>query len=405
MVNEEIVGTDVDLNWILDAEGDLMTIDGSDNLAQGIYLRLTAYFDSMSWCYINYGSYLKDWFGKINEEYRRKSLLREVLNKVLLDPRIHDAEVEIVDWKPEYIGLKITAYVENKSYENYFIFGDLPRKNEEVRHTDYKNTHIDTRLQGYYAVPGQIVRVHCHVLDDDDKRVPIGEVSLFIGGYLVKECVNPQEISQSGSEEPGSNTFEFRLPKFIQTGDHELIFKYRGAYKFNPSTTTTTLHVVDRMPTSLHFVYPKPQYHYYHANDVDDFTDAVVYIHDYNDSLVDHGEVRYYLDEGTIENGFILIDYPLVFYDDVLITEPVYMKVHEEILDCSNKFIFKINRMFHTQDIIELVCADGKHVDYLEVYYKRGIYYLTSVDLIFGAYFKSDEPHRSNCDIIMEVME
>ena len=403
MVNEEIVGTDVDVNWILDAEGDLLTIKGGDNLAQGIYLRLTAYFDSMWWCYTDYGSYVKDWFGKTNNEYTRSTLLREVLNKVLLDPRIHDAEVQIVDWKKEYIGLKIIAYVENKSYENYFIFGDIPRKNEFVRHTDYKNTHIDTKPEGYYSVPGQIIKVHCHVLDDDNKRVPIGQVSLYIGGYLVQECDNPIEISQSGTEEPGSNTFEFRLPNFIRLGEHDLRFKYHGIYGYNPSTTTTTLHVVDKMPTSVHFIYPRKQYPYYYANDVDDFTDSKVYVTDYNDGLVDHGEVRYYLDEGDLFGKFMVIDFPIIFMNDEMIPDEVFMKIRNEIMDCSKKFIFKLSRMFHTKDIITVKCADGKVVDYLEVNYNPigDVYFLTSVDLIFG----EDDPHRNNCDIILEVIE
>ena len=75
MVNEEIVGTDIDRQWILNAnkenyegveerEGDISLVKGSENLSQAIYLRLTAYFDSLKWAYVDYGSYTKDWLGK-----------------------------------------------------------------------------------------------------------------------------------------------------------------------------------------------------------------------------------------------------------------------------------------------------------------------------------------------------
>ena len=401
MVNEEIVGTDVDVNWRLDSENDLVLTNGSDNLTQGIYLRLTAYLDSMWWCYANYGSKVKDWLGKNQNEYTRTTLLQEITERVLQDPRIKRADVELKDWGSSYIGFKIDALVGNRSYQEYFIFSDLPRKNEDIRHSDYLDTYIETRSKGYYALRGELLRVHCHVLTYDGERVPIGKVSLKIGGYFVDIEGNPQEIALSGSDEPGSNTFEFRVPYFINEGDHELIFHYHGINGYNPSTTTTTLHVVRKMPTSTHFIYPRKQFKYYYANDVDDFTDSKVYVLDYNDEPVDHGEVRYYLDEGELTGKYIVIDFPLIFLDDKLLNEKVIIKIKQEILDCSGKFVFELNRMFHRHDILTVYCAGGEVVDYLEVNYVDGIYLLTTTELIF------DNPDywHSNCDITLTVIE
>lgn len=407
MVNEEIVGTDIDVEWILDNEGDLTLTNGRSNLAQGIFLRLTAYFNSMNWCYTNYGSYMKDWFGKIQTPYTRNTLLREVYDKVMYDPRVEAAEVEIVDWTASYIGLKITAYVENKSFQEYFIFSDLPRQDHNIQHSDYRNTHIETKLKGYYGIRGQSVKVHCHVLDDDEKRVPIGKVSMTIGNHHVDTIgsENPQEISYNGTEEPGSVTFEFLIPKYFEIGEHDLTFHYHGINGYNPSNVTTTLHIVEHMPTNTHFIYQKPQYRYYYANDVDDFTDSKVYVENYNDEAVNHGEVRYYIDESNMDSSHIFIGYPIIFLNDEMLNETVFIKCKNDLLDCSNTFVFKLNRMFHRHDIITLRCNNGNDIDYLEVNYVSGIYLLTSVDLIFGEDVVSGGLYCPNCDIVLEVME
>ena len=406
MVNEEIVGTDVDVNWELTAEGDLSTVSAGDNMAQAIFLRLSSYLNSLWWCYLDYGSKAKDWLGKNQNSYNRSTLINEVYKTVLKDPRVNSAFIEVVDWNSTYIGIRVNVMVLNRNYEEYFIFGNIPRKNEHVYHSDYKNTHIDL-MSEYYVRPGQILRVHCHVLDDEDKRVPIGEVELRIGKYQIKTMKNPQEIAQSGAQgrtentfEPGSNTFEFRVPKFIAYGEHDLIAYYKGIRGYNSSTAKAKLHVVDRIPTSIHYIYPRKNYKYYYANDVDEFTTPKTFIVDYNKSLVDHGEVRYYLDEGELKDGYSVIDYPMIFLDGVLLHEEVYIKTKEAILDCSNNFVFELNRMFHTKDRITLQCADGKVVDYLEVNYRYGIYFLTSVDLIFKS------PHYTeNSNIILQVIE
>ena len=407
MVNEEIVGTDVDVEWILDGEGDLSLTNGRSNLAQGIFLRLTAYFNSMNWCYVDYGSYMKDWFGKPQTSYTRNTLLREVYDKVIEDPRVDAAEVEIVDWTASYIGLKITAYVQNKSFQEYFIFSDLPRQDKNIRHSDYKDTHIDTKINGYYGVPGQRLRVHCHVLDKQNKRVPIGKVTMTIGNHYAdfEGDENPKEISYNGTDEPGSVSFEFIVPEFFEEGEHDLTFYYHGINGYNPSSITTTLHIVKRMPTSTHFIYPKPQYEYYYANDVDDLTDSKVYVLNYNDEFVDHGEVRYYLDESDMSGDYIFLDFPLIFLHDELLNKTVFIKCRNDLLNCSNKFIFSLSRMFHTHDIITLKCNNGTVIDYLEVNYVRGIYLLTSVDLIFGEDVIKEDHNHPNCDIVLEVLE
>lgn len=75
MIDEKIVGTDIDVNWTLNPEGDISLVHGSDNLAQALYLRLTCYLNNLDYFYSNYGSTLKDWFGKNQNPYTRKTLV------------------------------------------------------------------------------------------------------------------------------------------------------------------------------------------------------------------------------------------------------------------------------------------------------------------------------------------
>ena len=83
MINEKIVGTDIDVNWTLNPEGDISLVYGSDNLAQAIYLRLTCYLDNLDYCYSIYGSTLKDWFGKNQNPYTRKTLIDEIKQRIM----------------------------------------------------------------------------------------------------------------------------------------------------------------------------------------------------------------------------------------------------------------------------------------------------------------------------------
>ena len=388
MVNEEIVGTDVDLNWVLNSEGDLSTVKGGDNLSQAIYLRLTAYFDTaqrkyaMDWAYTNYGSSTKDWLGKNQNLYTQNTLLDEIKRTVIKDPRIDDAEIRIVDWNSYSIGISILAYiVDGTTFQEYFIFSDLPKKNENINDPEWKNTWIDTR-NDYYAKQGEYVTVQCYVRDKQNFIVPIGEVSLSIGGYHIDMEENPQEVAQSGTPSPGLCTFKFRIPPFIKLGTHKLKFKYKGIRGYNNCEGETELHILKKLPTYMEYKYPDVNQKWYYSNDYDDFTDPIVHVYDANRYDVDHGEVEYYLSNYLEDGSLIFIEFPIIFHGSQLIKDTVYLYVNHEIMDYSLKFIFKVDYMFRPLDIFEIVAQDGTHIDYLECRYQEkdgvGVYYLIS---------------------------
>jgi len=416
MVNEEIVGTDIDRNWVLNSEGGLQLVKGSDNLSQAIYLRLTAYFNSLWWAYNNYGSYTKDWFGKNQNEYTRETLTDEIHRRVLQDPRIKDAEVELINWTSNSIGIKIRAEVpSSETFQEYFIFSNLPRKNESVNSPDYKNTYIDTK-ENYYAKHGEMVSIHCYVRDNEMKKVPIGEVSLNIGGYRVEIEDNPQKIAQSGTPDPGGCLFSFRVPKFIKMGSHKLIFTYKGIRGYNNCVGESKLNVVERLPTDMEFVYEKGKNReFYVANNNDILTTPIVHVKDANEYDVLHGEVKYYVSDYEDYGDLILIEFPLIFRNNILLQRTVYMRVKPKILDYTTKFMFEINYMFRPLDIFDLVSKEGELIDTLECEYDNNAFYLTSTTHTkqHNSTFPDehdvnkdiDTQRLSNCNIIMRVIE
>lgn len=418
MVNEEIVGIDFDRNWIFDREGDLQLVKGSDNLSQALYLRLTAFLGSMDWCYDEYGSTVKEWLGKNQNIYTRNTLLSEINRRISLDPRVKESMAELIDWSDTSIGLKIDVTIKDgTTFQEFFIFSDIPRRDDNVNSPQWKNTWISTKDDGYFAKVGEFVTVTCTVMYTEEitkdhivnKIVPIGEVSVYIGSYHIDIENNPQEVGQSGTDMPGSCTFTFRVPPFVKVGEHELIFKYKGIKGYNNCEGSTVINVVKKMPTSMEYLYPS-EVPWYFANPVDNITDTIVKVVDANDYIVKHGEVKYYLSNKDDSDVLIYIDYPLIFHDtfyhdSLLLENAVKLYCSASLLDYSTKFVFKINYMFKPHDIIEIVSAKGDHIDYVECLYEGKtskasdiVFYLVSTKYTYPYEFLDEEGIREDCD-------
>lgn len=391
-MGEEVVGTDVDCKWLLNAEGDLTLTEGSDNLSQAIYLRLTEYLNELDWCYTDYGSKLTDWFGKNSNEYTQETLLEEITKRVSLDPRITDVTVTLDEYTITYVGVHIEATVkDNENFSEYYIFTPTERtKNSKIYNPSFHDTHIQTRPNGYYTQQGELITVTATVLDEDDKKVPVGEVSVSIAGWTVDIENNPQIVAQSDSDNPGTVTFTFRVPLFIELGVHELVFNYSGLYGYNACTGSTDFNVVDYIPTTTTLQYNN--YEYYYANDVDEFTDPITYTEDINNVPARLGTVEYYIDESHLVDDLLYVDNPLIFIDGVLLEERVVMYTVKNLREYTIRFMFNCNRIFYTKDIIELCDTDGTHIDNLICYSKDDYYFLVSTQ------------KQYNCDCRMSVI-
>ena len=253
-MDRENLGIDVDQAWIMDGEGDLVLVKYEDNVTQAVYNRLTCTMGALDWVYNKNGSYIKEYIGTPNTPSRRESLRAECKRRLNRDPRLKDADVEIVAFGPRYVGLKVTARI-NGSHENleeYLIFGDEDGYRSNIQHqiAGYHETYIRSRVEGYAARPGDRLVVHAHVCDKKTNDfVPIGKVNLRIGSYGIGQAV---EIQQSWGLEPGTVTIAFDVPRYFGYGMHSLEFRYSGAPGYNPCSKQVPLYIVPYMPTKTY---------------------------------------------------------------------------------------------------------------------------------------------------------
>lgn len=370
--SEYDIGNDIDRNWILDEEGDLKLVGGSDNLTQAIYNRLTCYLDDLEWCYTGYGSTMKSWLGRNNTSYNRKTLEKEIKKRVSLDPRVSDVTAEIVDYSSNFIGVCINAVVveDNSLFEEYFIFSNTARNTESNYSNSYHDTYITSRRYGYFAKPGELLSVHCHVLDKtNDLRVPIGMVSCFIGGYHVDTLM----IEQSGADEPASVTFTLRVPLYLSIGEHELIFKYNGILGFNPSEQSFAFYVVDKYPTVTSFLDDSV----YTAGIEEDAVTINNHVIDYNGLNVEYGEIEYSV-ESVDDASMFRIGHPVIYYNGAILSDTVTITTTREISKLTKHYVFELNRMFNVGEIIILETSTGALIDKLLVRRGTDKYILTS---------------------------
>ncbi|WP_455644818.1 hypothetical protein [Methanosphaera sp.] len=369
MTLEYELGTDVNRNWILTPEGDLQLIAGKDNLVQAIYNRLTCYFNNLQWAYEDYGSYVKDWLGKNNDEYQRSTLIKEVKNRVQEDMRIAEVEVKLVNYTAWMIGLQVkgTVVEDSTSFEEYYIFSNeqhniLTENYDETFH----DTHIVTRGVGYYSTYGNVVKVHCHVLDENDKRVPVGNVSLWFGGHYVDSI----EIEQSGASEPGSVTFNVPTPLYMAYGKHELKFRYQGIYGYNPCEYRSFITILEKLPTSTSIDETRTM-----INSTDRTSDELnIQVQDVNTEPLNMGVANASIDDAIVDT--ITINNPIIYISSNLYSEKVSLTTAPLLLELTKQYIFTMSRALKTGEIIRLVDKEGELINNLLVTYSKGVYYL-----------------------------
>lgn len=414
------LGTDIDRNWIINSEGRLQTISGKENLVQAIENRLTCYFDNLDWAYKNYGSYMKDWLGKVDDPYTRSTLIKEITTRVSQDPRIKNVTVTIIDWTPYMLGIRIDGTITQNStpFQEYFIFGDKQHKVTIDTYNDtFRTTHIITRGRGYYSTPGNTLKVHAHILDENDRRVPIGQVSLWMG----EQYIETREIEQSGDHkertskhgiwtndltdndetkiheikwdygqnEPGSVTFNLTIPQYFEYGNHYLKIKYHGINGYNPCTYTCRLIILEKLPTTTQLTEESLKYY------VDDYAlthpgvDALV--DDINLEPVNMGYANASIEPDhphiiQLTNPIIYLGANLYNEDITIITKPLLSKL-------TRRYIFTLSRRIYPEECVKLVDANTKTIDYLRAYYDGEKYYLVTTEIDY-------EP-----DILLKVYE
>ena len=374
MIQESELGTDIDHNWIIDSMGKLQLVTGSENLTQAIRNRLTCYFNNLSWCYPGYGSYVKDWIGKPNDPYQHQTLIEEVTKRVSEDIRLRDVEVSIIDYTFWGVGLKIRAIVveDSSTFEEYYLFTNQKEPEIDVWNGTFHDTHIITRGRGYYTIHNHTVTVHAHILDEEDRFVPIGEVSIWLGEQYVETI----EIEQSGSLEPGTVTFKVHTPRHLSYGKHVMTIKYHGKKGYNPCTYHCNLIVLEKLPTSTLF---DDDIGKYYINEVDRSHKGIpVSVDDVNYEGVTIGKVNAYVEDEIPE--IVTIEYPIVYETAELCEEEVTIIAKRELLQYTKRYIFLLNHHLVGGSTYKLISDNNVFIDLLKVYYTDNKFYMVHTD-------------------------
>ncbi|MCD8210589.1 MAG: hypothetical protein LUC37_03465, partial [Prevotella sp.] len=234
-------------------------------------------------------------------------------------------------------------------------------------HPTFHETYITSRRYGYFAKPGELLTVHCHVIDKrTELRVPVGMVSCYIGGYHVDTLM----IEQSGENEPASVTFTFRVPYFISLGEHDLIFEYHGIHGFNPCKQSFAFYVVDKLPTYTTF----EDESVYTAGVGEDPLTIHNKVRDYNGVGAEFGEIEYTISD--IDDSVLRIDNPIIYYNSEILDPTIPITTIKSVSEETDRYVFELSRMVHSGEIIKLVSRLDVVLDKLLVRYVNGQYRL-----------------------------
>ena len=374
MIQEYQLGTDIDRNWIIGSNGQLQLVTGSENLVQAIRNRLTCYFNNLKWCYPGYGSYVKDWIGKSNDPYHHQTLIEEVSKRVSQDFRLKEVEVTLKDYSYFYVGIKVRAIVveDGSLFEEYFLFSNIEKPEIDIWNGTFHDTHILTRGRGYYTIHNHSVKVHAHILDEEDHFVPIGEVSI----WLENQYIETKEIEQSGSTEPGTVTFNVHTPLHLDYGKHILTIKYHGKKGYNPCSYHCNLIVLEKLPTSTLF---DDDSKYYYINEIDKAHSGIpVAVDDVNYEGVTIGVVEASVEDEIPE--LVTIENPIMYETAELMEQKCTIITKRELIEYTKRYIFVMSHHFVGGDVFKLVSGNNVFIDYLKVYWQDKRFYLVHTD-------------------------
>lgn len=251
MLDKALLGVDVNRQW-QQWNGDLVLIDGTDNVAQALFNRLTCRYNDMAYFYLNYGSRIREWMGRANYQQNLDGLANEVQLRVLEDPRVSDCEVECTKYDSYNVIIKIHTIInENQTFVSNFV---LNTNSNTLNYFNGSKTYIKLTLyrwtcekpkKRYQVRPNGTLRILCKVLTPQDEGVPIGTVDYYLNNHFIKSV----DIKK------GYADCEYTMPYDSIKGTYILTAHYRGLGSFGSSKEQIELDVVDKLDTETKFKY------------------------------------------------------------------------------------------------------------------------------------------------------
>lgn len=253
MLDETLLGVDVNRQW-QQFDGDLVLVDGTDNVEQAIFNRLTCRYNDMAYFYLNYGSKIREWLGRPNYQQNLDSLASEVYSRVVEDPRVRDCEVECVKYDSYNVLIKLNLIIDE---DNTFVTNFILNSNSNqlsyfggaktwIKLSLYRWDCNKTKQNTIYQVrPNGTLRVYCKVLTATNENVPIGVVDYYINNHFIK----------SVKVIKGYADFEYIMPYNSIKGRYILTAHFRGIGSFGSSKEQIEFNVVDKLDTVTKFKY------------------------------------------------------------------------------------------------------------------------------------------------------
>lgn len=124
-INMEVeeFGTDIHSSWSF-YEGDLKLTSNTDNIVQAVENRLSTNLDELDLYYVEYGSLLHNYLGEKRNEQTLEFINIEIENRLLLEPRLSDVEVETYFKENGGVGVNITGVSDEEELVMNLIISD-----------------------------------------------------------------------------------------------------------------------------------------------------------------------------------------------------------------------------------------------------------------------------------------
>lgn len=246
---DERLGVDVSRQW-QQFNGELVLVDGVDNVEQAIFNRLSCIFDDMAYFYSNYGSHMRDYMGKVNVFNNWDLLANEVADCVLQDPRVSACECVVLPIDEWAVGLNIKATIfENDIFEHNLVLNKSSfQLYDSMGMPTYLLLDVGTwnldKEDTFQVRHGEPINIYCQVMTHGYQGVPIGIVDF----YMDHQFIQSVEVDELGSAD-----WVYNIPSTYPINNVNIIAHYRGLGRFASCKNSVDLQVVDKLDTITQF--------------------------------------------------------------------------------------------------------------------------------------------------------
>lgn len=246
------LGVDVNRQW-QQWGGDLVLVEGEDNVYQALFNRLTCRYGDMAYFYSDYGSKIYDWLCTPSYQQNLDLLAEEVSHRVLEDPRISRCEVYITKINPYLVNIEVDCTILGSSeFNGNFVLNAM---NNQLFYSGSEKTYMKLTI-GRWTCDlknppvkevrvGDNLRILCFVYNKFDNGIPIGQVDFYIGAHFIKTI----------NLDKGYADFTYTIPTNFPIGTYDITAHFRGIGRFSSCRDTVQVKVVNRYSTVTNYLF------------------------------------------------------------------------------------------------------------------------------------------------------